>query len=558
MAIEDLDANELAIRLRELEFENQKLKKRLKALEETRNDNPQVKLNTDVNASQERYINLTNIPPSTFSFSSPPTQISKTTYPLSLDEFTRYGRQMIVPSIGLPGQLAVKSTSILIIGAGGLGCPAAAYLAGAGVGRVGICDGDVVELGNLHRQIGHSTDRVGEGKVGSLIAFCKGINPCPEYTPHEYLLSPSNVISTVSSYDLVLDCTDRPSTRYLISDACIALQKPLITASALRADGQLMVLNYPPGRGACYRCVWPRPPPPEAVLSCGEGGIVGPVVGVMGVLMALEAIKLITCPTLRKADGLEGQDKQVNGGLEVGEGGKVEKTDLLLFTAYSSPMFRNLKVRGKRKECVACGEEGRGPERLRKKFEDAANGLSVSADDEYITFCGLRKQDTVSDEEKVDVRRFAEILFSRTSTPSPSYPSSTLPVIASTPQNSHYLLIDVREAVEYNICRLPDPYNSTINIPITTFERDLTLNTSAPSNTQNYPHWLPTDPHMPIYVVCKQGNDSKRAVRKLKEYLQQRGGTEGGGCRLRTGGIFDVKGGLREWKKLVDGGFPWY
>ncbi|KAF4619051.1 hypothetical protein G7Y89_g14798 [Cudoniella acicularis] len=222
--------------------------------------------------------------------------VTQRRWPLSEEEYKRYGRQMIVPNVGIQGQLRLKAASILIVGAGGLGCPASVYLAGAGVGIIGIVDGDVVETSNLHRQILHNTSKVGMKKVDSAISNLKALNPNIKYNAHTEHLTPQNVAEIVSQYDLVLDCTDHPTSRYLISDTCVLLQKPLVSASALRTDGQLIVLNTPPlppgneNGGPCYRCVFPKPPPAESVVSCGDGGILGPVVGVMGVLQALEAV----------------------------------------------------------------------------------------------------------------------------------------------------------------------------------------------------------------------------------------------------------------------------
>ncbi|EHK50419.1 hypothetical protein TRIATDRAFT_297199, partial [Trichoderma atroviride IMI 206040] len=228
---------------------------------------------------------------------------------------------MIVPNFGLQGQLHVKHARVLVVGAGGLGCPAAAYLAGAGVGTLGLVDGDAVEVSNLHRQVAHSTGRVGMMKVDSAVAYLKGLNPTIIYNAHATHLTPLNAEEIVSQYDLVLDCTDHPTSRYLISDICVLLSKPLVSASAFQTSGQLIVLNNPPGKGPCYRCVFPKPPPPESVVGCGEGGIIGPVVGTMGVLQALEAIKLIV-----RGDHLN------KGGIN-GEVEDVKQVGLLLFSA---------------------------------------------------------------------------------------------------------------------------------------------------------------------------------------------------------------------------------
>ncbi|KAI5795099.1 hypothetical protein EDC01DRAFT_776141 [Geopyxis carbonaria] len=212
---------------------------------------------------------------------------------LTLDEYKRYGRQMILEDIGLPGQLTLKHSRILIIGLGGLGCPAALYLNAAGIGTLGLLDHDTVESSNLHRQILHTPASIGSSKVHSAAARLRAQNPSTHLILHPIAFTAETAVATVRQYDLVLDCTDHPALRYLISDACVVAGKPLVSASALRLDGQLVVLNAPPGAGPCYRCVWPVPPPAASVTSCGEGGVLGAVVGAMGVMQALEAVKVL-------------------------------------------------------------------------------------------------------------------------------------------------------------------------------------------------------------------------------------------------------------------------
>ncbi|KAK7970663.1 Urmylation protein [Apiospora saccharicola] len=219
-------------------------------------------------------------PPDQPSQSSPVTSVPPDieppwAWPLKQQEYERYARQLILPNVSVDGQLRLKSAAVLVVGAGGLGMSCCRIL-----GR------------RRHTKIGMN-------KVDSLAEYCMDLNPHTTCVQHATHLTPENAADIVSKYDVVLDCTDHPTSRYLISDACVLLQKPLVSASALRTDGQLIVLNNPPaprgsqGGGPCYRCVFPKPPPPDGVLSCGEGGILGPVVGVMGVLQALEAIKLV-------------------------------------------------------------------------------------------------------------------------------------------------------------------------------------------------------------------------------------------------------------------------
>lgn len=421
-------------------------------------------------------------------------------WPLSESEYTRYGRQLILPTIGIQGQLRLKSASILIIGAGGLGCPAAAYLAGSGIGTLGIADGDVVELSNLHRQIAHSTARIGAQKVHSLIEYCRHLNPGINYVAHAEHLSAQNAEAVVRDFDLVLDCTDHPTSRYLISDICVLLGKTLVSASALRSDGQLIVLNHPPApRGAldggpCYRCVFPRPPPADAVVSCGEGGILGPVVGVMGVLQALEAIKLVV------------------GG--VGEDNKSipREPSLLLFSANASPPFRSVKMRGRRSNCFACAASS-------KLTLECLKAGSL----DYVQFCGVAAPiDVLRPEERVSVTRYNSILANEA--------------------GEKGLLLDVREKEHFDVANIP----GAVNVPFSIFQ---SKSRAASNGDARSDDWLPGDvsSDVPIYVVCRLGNDSQIVTKKLKDM-----GFDRDGERF----IGDIKGGMRAWKQEIDQTMP--
>ncbi|WYZ42494.1 hypothetical protein EsH8_VI_000193 [Colletotrichum jinshuiense] len=423
-------------------------------------------------------------------------------WPLQPEEYERYGRQLIIPSVGVIGQLRLKESKILIIGAGGLGCPAAAYIAGAGAGTIGLVDGDVVEVSNLHRQVAHSTDRVGMSKVKSAITYLKGLNSTVTYRAHEEHLTPLNAEEIVSQYDLVLDCTDHPTSRYLISDICVLLQKPLVSASAFRTDGQLIILNSPAAPqgsldgGPCYRCVFPKPPPPDSVVSCGEGGILGPVVGVMGVLQALEAIKLVAAGAV--------DDK-----VKVKE---AAAPSLLIFSgAAPSGPFRSVRMRGRRKDCFACS---------------AASTLSLetlkSGSLDYISFCGVSAPVSIlGPEERITATEYERL--ARDST-------------------AKHLLVDVRERENFDICSI----DSAVSIPIATFMKQ----TQLPSDgTQPRPEWLPADfpDDAPIYLVCRVGNDSQLAAKRLKDLA-----LDNGGKRF----IGDIEGGMRAWKHEVDSTLP--
>jgi adenylyltransferase/sulfurtransferase len=211
---------------------------------------------------------------------------------LSNEEVKRYSRHLIMPEVGMEGQRKMKAGSVLCIGAGGLGSPAAMYLAAAGVGTIGVVDFDVVDFSNLQRQIMHGTPDVGRPKLDSAYDRLYAINPNVEVVKHDAALSSENALDLFAGYDVILDGTDNFPTRYLVNDACVLLRKPNAYGSIFRFEGQASVFGAP--EGPCYRCLYPEPPPPGLVPSCAEGGVLGVLPGVIGVIQATEAIKLIT------------------------------------------------------------------------------------------------------------------------------------------------------------------------------------------------------------------------------------------------------------------------
>ncbi len=210
---------------------------------------------------------------------------------LSKQQVERYARQLIVPEVGVRGQQQLFQASVLIIGAGGLGSPASLYLAGAGVGRLGIIDSDVVSLGNLHRQIVHATQHVGQPKVASAAQRITQLNPDVVVEPIHDRLRPAMAQELCQRYDLMVDGSDNFPTRYLANDVAVVLGKPLVHAGAIHVGGQ--VLTVLPRQGACLRCVFPEPPLPDAIPTCQAAGVLGSVAGVVGTLMAHEALKLL-------------------------------------------------------------------------------------------------------------------------------------------------------------------------------------------------------------------------------------------------------------------------
>lgn len=245
----------------------------------------------------------------------------------SSGEFARYSRHLIMPEVGLDGQRAIKSSSVLIIGAGGLGTPSATYLAAAGVGRIGIVDFDVIEKSNLHRQVLYSEDDIGRSKAEVAKERLLKINPNISVELHQTRLDSSNALDILKNYDIIMDGTDNFPTRYLVNDACVLLGKPNVYASIFRFEGQASVFYAK--EGPCYRCLYPEPPPPGMVPSCAEGGVLGVLPGIMGSIQAAEAIDLI----LGKGTPLIGR--------------------LMLFDALDMK-FRELKLR-KNPNCSVCG-----------------------------------------------------------------------------------------------------------------------------------------------------------------------------------------------------------
>ena len=266
---------------------------------------------------------------------------------LTNEEIARYGRHLTLPEVGMEGQRRLKASSVLMIGTGGLGAPTGMYLAAAGVGRMGIVDFDVVDASNLQRQIIHGTADIGRPKIDSARDRLHDINPNVDIQTYETRLTSENALKLFADYDIVVDGTDNFPTRYLVNDACVISGKPNVYGSIFRFEGQASV--FWAEKGACYRCLYPEPPPPGLVPSCAEGGVLGVLPGIVGAIQANETIKII----------LGAEDILVNR--------------LLLFDAWQMK-FRELKLR-KDPGCPVCGENP-----------------TVTKLIDYEEFCGLRAQ----------------------------------------------------------------------------------------------------------------------------------------------------------------------
>ncbi len=247
---------------------------------------------------------------------------------MSKDQQIRYSRHTMLPEVGEAGQVKLLKSRVLCLGAGGLGAPSSVYLAAAGVGTIGLVDDDVVDLSNLQRQIIHAQDRIGMPKVESARIMLGGLNPDVKVVPHQFRLTSENILGLIADYDVIVDGADNFPTRYLLNDAALKLNKPVVHASIYRFEGQMT--SFVPDAGPCYRCLYPAPPPPDMAPSCQEAGVLGVLPGVVGVLQANEAIKLL----LGIGTSLAGR--------------------LLVFDALKTK-FRELKLR-RDPRCPTCGE----------------------------------------------------------------------------------------------------------------------------------------------------------------------------------------------------------
>ncbi|XP_041828766.1 adenylyltransferase and sulfurtransferase MOCS3 [Melanotaenia boesemani] len=405
---------------------------------------------------------------------------------LSNEDIMRYSRQLLLSELGVQGQLNLSKTSVLIVGCGGLGCPLAQYLAAAGIGRLGLLDYDEVELSNLHRQVLHGEENQGQAKALSAASAVRRLNSTVECVPYHLQLSPENALQLIQQYDIVADCSDNVPTRYLVNDACVLSGKPLVSASALRMEGQLTVYNY--HGGPCYRCLYPVPPPPETVTNCSDGGVLGVVPGIMGCFQALEVLKIAS-----------------------GQGSSCGQ-QLVIFDAQDA-RFRSIKLRAKQAGCAVCGENP-----------------SVTQLIDYEAFCGsaatdkCRKLNLLSKDQRITVQ---------------DYKSK---VDSSEP----HILLDVRPLVEVDICHLP----FSLNIPLSSLEEKKTEHLQLlQERISQLKQQMAGDCQPSVYVVCKLGNDSQKAVQVLEKMS---------GSEVNCINVKDISGGLMAWAKRIDPTFPQY
>ena len=380
---------------------------------------------------------------------------------LSNDEIRRYSRHLILPEVGMAGQKKICSTTVLCIGAGGLGSPIAMYLAAAGIGKIGVVDFDTVDFSNLQRQLLHGTNDVGRSKAESAKETIADLNPNVEVVIHNTRLSSENALEIIAQYDIVVDGTDNFPTRYLTNDACVLLKKPNVYGSIFRFDGQASVFAPHLG-GPCYRCLYPEPPPPGMVPSCAEGGVLGVLPGIVGCIQATEILKL----ALGKGSSLIGR--------------------LLLFNALDMK-FKELKLR-RDPACPLCGERP-----------------TITHLIDYEQFCGVTPELAAPqqnpDEVTVqDMKRALE--------------DAKLGI----------RVIDVREPDEAQIARV----TGVPLFPLSLLPQRFTE----------------LDPNQQIYIHCKSGVRSMKALRFLRDQ----------GFKY----VKSVQGGILAWSDQIDPGVPKY
>jgi adenylyltransferase/sulfurtransferase len=309
---------------------------------------------------------------------------------LSKEEILRYSRHLIMPEVGMEGQLKLKQAKVLCIGTGGLGAPLGLYLAAAGVGRIGLVDFDTVDFTNLQRQVLFGTSDVGRPKIEAAAEHLRNLNPTIQIDTFETRLTSENALDLFKDYDIIVDGTDNFPTRYLVNDACVLLGKPNVYGSIFRFEGQITIFGAP--GGPCYRCLYPEPPPPGLVPSCAEGGVLGVLPGIVGTIQAAETLKLI----IGKGDPLIGR--------------------LLLFDALGMK-FRELKLR-KNPECPVCGEHP-----------------TVTKLIDYAEFCGIRGEEAPAPPTTVPEITPRELK-------------------ARLDRGDDIYIVDVREPHEYQICNI--------------------------------------------------------------------------------------------------------
>ncbi|KAL7530172.1 hypothetical protein ACHAXR_006722 [Thalassiosira sp. AJA248-18] len=413
------------------------------------------------------------------------------------DQISRYSRQLLLnDGFGVTGQKQLLSTSILVIGAGGIGSSVLMYLAAAGVGHITIVDYDCVEMSNLHRQVIHkdanaskSHDQVGMNKALSAKQTMLHLNPTLSCTALAIMISADNALELVSQHDVVVDACDNPQTRYLLNDACILAGKPLVSGSAMGTEGQLTVYNYQPPtesdqpkkRTACYRCLYPNPVPAEGSKSCSDNGVLGMVPGAIGIMQAVEAIKVVT-----------------------GIGNSMHDRLLMYDSLHCS--FLNIKKPPARPNCAVCS-----PDATIKTMKDSEESLKNVRGP---SVCAMATPGNLSPEQNISAEQYNEL--------------------RKDDQQPH-ILLDVRVARQYEMCSL----EGSINVPLEQLEEKLDMVGELSKGK------------LPVYCLCRRGIASAVATRIIQKSIEDENAKG-------VHSVYNIDGGLNSWVKTVDSEFPQY
>ena len=473
---------------------------------------------------------------------------------LTNNQINRYGRHLVLPSFGVKAQVSLTTSSVLIVGIGGIGSSAALYLASSGVGTIGLLDHDHVDVSNLHRQIIHSEKNQGKLKVDSAAERLNELNSTCTYVKHPVQLTTNNAFAIVSKYDVVVDATDNVTARYILNDACVLANKPLVSGAAVSMDGQLSVYNYK--NSPCYRCRFPRPPKRGNVASCSDAGVLGPVPGLIGVLQSIEAIKILS---------------------NIGEcmNGRIGIFDAM------DARFMVMKLNKRRETCEVCGDNNSNNINAKKdnkimSLDDTLlflqkygldNGMGEESsscakksscpldnqtneknlkkikNNNYINEAGKEQEgnntSVVIDKfQHITCSNFYETIWkkisninNRSSTDNVNKNNDKTIDVSS---NEKILFLDVRAKHQYDICALPFPFQ---NIPYSEFnlQKELYFKTYLDNLSKE---------DIQIFTLCRRGIASQRAANKLVEW------------GFKT--VINIDGGLEQWQKDVDTEFPLY
>ncbi|KAF8298562.1 molybdopterin synthase sulfurylase-like protein [Trypanosoma cruzi] len=431
---------------------------------------------------------------------------------LTKADVERFSRQMMVDGIGASGMERIRRGRVLLVGAGGLGSTIALFLAASGVGELRIVDFDVVELSNLHRQVIHATDRIGWKKVDSAASACRALNPDTMVYPLDVAFDPFNAEDLVRDCDLVVDGTDNVAARYLINDVAVRHEKPVVSGSAMRWDGQLSVYGY--DGGPCLRCLFPVPPPREAVGSCNDTGVMGPVPGFIGCLQAMEVLKVLA----KAGDVLSGR--------------------MLIFDGLRFHM-RVVNLRGRQKTCLVCGDASDKSRGLHELVAERPEYIAVSC----VSGSALSAQ-LLPTEARIspkDVFAYLQHIGHSTTT---------------------CMILDVRSKEQYEMAHLP----TAVLLPLLQLKK-WQLDGVLWNEWERFVscHISTTDDCVTVFVVCRRGIKSTEAV-KIFLSTEQRCETLDDGrtdatkpfTSRRRYRFINMEGGLNRYHHEVDNKFPFY